>query len=208
MSKAILLDRDGTRIGEKELPEIAFGIKPNEAVVHQYIETFLANQRQGTQMARTISEVSGGGKKPWKQKGTGRARAGTNRSPLWRHGGVIFAPTPRDYRKKLTKKMRKLALASALSSRAMNKSVFIFEEIDTTISKTSGLKSILEKAGLEGKSLLVTMNPEPNLMKVGRNLEGVEITFAGELNTYQVVSADNVIFASDAIPKIEELCSR
>lgn len=209
MPKGILLDREGKSIGETELPQIAFGITPKSDVVHQYIECYHANQRLGLHCKKTSGEVSGGGKKPWRQKGTGRARVGSNRSPVWRHGGIVFAPKPRDYYKVLPRKMRRLALASVLSTRSNEGSVYIFEDIDTKNHKTSKLRGVLEKAGVFGrKVLIVTNSPERPLVMAGGNLEGVEVTFAGELNTYQVLHADVFMATKGALEKIEELCVR
>ncbi len=207
MPKGILLDRAGKRIGETDLPEAAFGIEPNSSVVHQYLEYYRANQRQGTHKVKGRAEVSGGGRKPWRQKGTGRARVGSIRSPIWRHGGVTFGPTPRDYRKKMPKKMRRLALASILSTRAKDNEVYVFEDIDATSNRTANLKSVLNEAGVLGKKLLlVTTMPELALVQAGDNLPGVCVTFVGELNTYQILSADSLIVTKGALPRIQELC--
>jgi large subunit ribosomal protein L4 len=209
MNKAILLDRDGNNIGQTDLPVGAFGIEPNEPVVHQYVKRYLSNQRLGLHSTKTRSEVSGGGRKPWRQKGTGRARAGSIRSPLWRHGGVAFGPSPRDYHKDMPKKMRRLALASILSARSKEDGIFVFEDIDTTDHKTAKLKNILENAGVMGKKVLIITNaPENNLVKAGGNIHGVEVTFTGELNTYQVIYSDVVMLTAGSLPKIEELCKR
>ncbi len=209
MPKGILLNRDGKRIGDTDLPDTAFGVVPNEAVVHQYLDVYRANQRQGTHSTLGISEVSGGGRKPWRQKGTGRARVGTIRSPLWRHGGITFGPKPRNYRKSFPKKMRRLALASVLSARAKDEAIYVLEDIDITSHKTAAFKKLLSEAGVTGsKVLLVTTSPEPNLVRAGQNLPGVEVTFTGELNTYQALAADNILFTKSALQKVEELCSR
>ncbi|MCK5833876.1 50S ribosomal protein L4 [bacterium] len=209
MPKGILLDREGKNIGELDLPQTAFGIEPKSAVVHQYVECYLANQRLGLHCKKTSSEVSGGGRKPWRQKGTGRARVGSIRSPLWRHGGVTFAPKPRDYRKAFPRKMRKLALASVLSAQSKNGGVYIFEDIDTKSHKTVELRSLLQNVGVFGKKILiVTTVPEHNLVLAGGNLKGVNVTFTGELNTYQVLDADVFMVTKGALEKIEELCVR
>lgn len=209
MPMAILLDREGKNIGDTELPQAAFGVEPRESVVHQYIERYLANQRLGLHSTKTRAEVSGGGRKPWRQKGTGRARVGSIRSPIWRHGGVTFGPKPRDYRKEMPKKMRRLALASALSARSKESGVFVFEDIDAANHKTTKLRDVLGNAGVLGKKVLIVTNaPERNLIMAGRNIEGVKVTFAGELNTYQVVLSDVVMATKGALPKIEELCKR
>ena len=209
MPQGILLDRAGKNIGETDLPEIAFGIEPNEAVVHQYVEVYRANQQQGTHSTKDRSEVRGGGRKPWRQKGTGRARVGTIRSPLWRHGGVTFGPSPRSHRKSLPQKMRRLALASVLSDRSREGSVFVFEDIDAEVQRTAELRRILTETGaLPGKVLLITNSPEKMLVRSGRNIPGVEVTFTGELNAYQVLAAEKIMITRGALPKIEELCGR
>jgi len=209
MPSGILLNREGKRIGDAELPENAFGIEPNSAVVHQYLEYYLANQRQGTHKVKDRSEVSGGGRKPWRQKGTGRARVGTIRSPIWRHGGVTFGPEPRNYRKRLPKKMRRLALTSILSTRAREEQVFVFEDIDSNSYRTNDLRKVLEEAGvLNSKVLLVTAAPEPNLVRAGSNLKGVQVTFTGEINPFQVLSSECIMVTKGVLTKIQELCKK
>jgi len=209
MNKGILLNREGKNIGETDLPEIAFGIEPSQGVVHQYLELYLANQRQGTHKVKDRSEVRGGGRKPWRQKGTGRARVGTINSPIWRHGGVTFGPEPRSYRKSMPKKMKKLALASVLSARASEQRIYVFEDIDSKISKTKDLKKLIENIDLQaGKILLVTNAPEKSLVRAGKNIPGLKVSFTGELNTYDVLLADNILVTKGALPRIEELCTR
>jgi len=206
MPKGILLDREGKNIGQADLPEGVFGLEPNSALVHQYLLYYRANQRQGTHKVKDRSEVSGGGRKPWRQKGTGRARVGTIRSPLWRHGGVTFGPEPRDYRMRMPKKMRRSALASILSARAKEDKVFVLEDIDSQSHRTKNLKSLLDVAGVYGqKVLIVTTAPEKNLVKAGNNIPGVNVTFTGEINAYQVLASDNIIVTKGALSKIEEL---
>ena len=209
MPKGILLDREGKTIGETDLSEIAFGVEPKEHVVHQYVECYLANQRLGLNCKKSSSEVSGGGRKPWRQKGTGRARAGSIRSPLWRHGGVSFAPKPRDYRKRFPRKMRRLALASILSARSKENEVYVFEDIDVMNHQTVKLKGVLDNAGVYGKKVLIVTNaPEDKLILASGSLKGVEVTFTGELNTYKVLYADVFMVTKGALGKIEELCVR
>ncbi len=206
MPVGILLDREGKKIGQTDLPEMVFGVEPSSALVHQYMVFHKANRRQGTHKVKDRSEVSGGGRKPWRQKGTGRARVGTIRSPLWRHGGVTFGPEPRNHRKRMPRKMRRRALASILSSRARDEQIFVLEDIDTKRHHTRELRKILEEAGIHGrKVLIVTTAPEPNLVKAGNNIPGVNVTFTGEMNTYQVLSTDSVILTKGALSKIEEL---
>ncbi|MCD6531725.1 50S ribosomal protein L4, partial [bacterium] len=196
--------------GEIELPENAFGIEPNVAVLWQYVKMYLANQRQGTHSAKTRGEVSGGGRKPWRQKGTGRARHGSIRSPIWRKGGVVFPPKPRDYRLRMPKKMRRLALASILSDRARENKVFVFEGFDLPKPKTKDFINILDNSEIDYKvpTLVITRRVEPDVIKSAKNLSKVQVTFAGELNPYRVITAENVIIEKSALEKIEELCQR
>lgn len=209
MPKGILLDREGKNIGQADLPESAFGIEPSSALVHQYMVFHRANKRQGTHKVKDRSEVSGGGRKPWRQKGTGRARVGTIRSPIWRHGGVTFGPEPRSHRKRMPRKMRRRALASILSSRAKDEQVFVLEDIDTKNHRTRELANLLLEAGIHGKKvLIVTTAPEPNLVKAGNNIPGVNVTFTGEMNAYQVLYSDSVILTKGALSKIEELFTK
>jgi len=208
MAMAKLYDKNGNSTGEMELPDSAFGITPNAGLVWQYVKVYLANQRVGTHSAKTRAEVAGGGKKPWRQKGTGRARQGTISSPIWRKGGVTFPPKPREHRLKFTKKMRKLALASILSDRANESRIHIFEKFDLPEAKTSICTEILENSNIEFKrpTLIITNSVEPTIVKSIRNIPSVKITHTGELNTYQVITAENIIIEKNALSKIEELC--
>ncbi len=210
MIKAKLYDIKGNPAGEIELPENAFGIEPNVDVLWQYVKVYLANQRQGTHSAKTRGEVSGGGRKPWRQKGTGRARHGSIRSPIWRKGGVVFPPKPRDYRLRMPKKMRRLALASILSDRAKENRVFVFEGFDLPKPRTKDFINILDNSEIDYKvpTLVITRDVEPNVIKSAKNLPKVQVTFAGELNPYRVITAENVIIEKSALEKIEELCQR
>ncbi len=208
--RARLFDKEGNPAGEVELPENAFGIKPNEAVVWQYVKTYLANQRVGTHSARTRGEVRGGGRKPWRQKGTGRARHGSIRSPIWRGGGVVFPPKPRDYRLKMPKKMRRLALASVLSDRARENLVSVFDGFDLPQPQTKRFIEIMRNAdiNIERPTLIITEKVEPNVIKSARNVKRVRVTHTGELNAYQVVISENIVVEKNALGKIEELCRR
>lgn len=210
MIKAKLYDIKGNPAGEIELPENAFGIEPNVDVLWQYVKMYLANQRQGTHSAKTRGEVAGGGRKPWRQKGTGRARHGSIRSPIWRKGGVVFPPKPRDYRLRMPKKMRRLALASILSDRARENKVFVFEGFDLPKPKTKDFINILDNSEIDYKvpTLVITRRVEPDVIKSAKNLSKVQVTFAGELNPYRVITAENVIIEKSALEKIEELCQR
>ncbi len=205
---ATLYNSNGQKQGSIDIPEEVFGIEPNEGLLHQYAVTYEANQRQGTHSAKTRTEVSGGGRKPWRQKGTGRARVGTTRSPLWRHGGVTFAPKPRDYRKRFPKKMRRLAMFSILSDRAKEGRVAIIEVPDFEKPSTAKFKELMNNTGLEDRTLFVTANSDKKIYLSGRNIEGVEITHMGELNPYQVLKTENVLISTDALNLIKELWLR
>ncbi len=208
MAKAKLYDMNGNATGEIELPDDAFGIEPNEAVMWQYVKTYLANQRSGTQCLKSRADIRGGGAKPWRQKGTGRARQGTRTSPIWKGGGVTFAAKPRSYRLRLPKKMRKLALASALSDRAKSNMVHIFERLEISEIKTKTVTEMFGNAEIDiGRStLIITNSVQKNLLKSTNNIEKVNITHTGELNPYQILDAENIIIEKNAISKIEEMC--
>ena len=210
MEKAKLYDSNGNILGEIDLPDTVFNVEPNEAVLWQYVNVYLSNQRSGTHSAKTRSEIRGGGSKPWRQKGTGRARQGTRSSPLWRTGGVAFPPKPRSHRKKLPHKMRKIALASALSDRAREKLVHIFQQFEIDKPRTKQVLEILGNAEIDvtKPTLIITNNAEPNLVKSARNIEKIQITHTGELNAYYVLVAENIIIEKNALAKIEELCQK
>ena len=195
----------GKQVGEIELPEAVFGIEPNAAVVHDAVKNHLANKRQGTQSALTRAEVSGGGRKPWRQKGTGRARQGSTRAPQWTHGGIVFAPKPRDYSYTLNKKTRRLALKSALSAKAVEANIVVIDEIKMASPKTKEFAAFLNAVGVNGKALVVTAEANANVIKSGRNIPGCEITFANLLNVYDVVNATKLVVDKAALAKIEEV---
>ncbi len=182
MLKTNVYDMSGKLVGEIELSEALFGIDPNQAVVHEVVKNHLANKRQGTQSALTRAEVSGGGRKPWRQKGTGRARQGSTRAPQWTHGGIVFAPKPRDYSYTLNKKTRRLALKSALSAKAAEAAIVVIDEIKMDAPKTSEFAAFLNAVGVNGKALVVTAEKDINVVKSGRNIPGCEITFANLIN--------------------------
>ena len=205
---ATLYNSNGEKQGTIDIPEEIFGIVPNEGILHQYAVTYEANQRQGTHKAKTRTEVSGGGRKPWKQKGTGRARAGTTRSPLWRHGGVTFGPTPRSYRKRFPKKLRRLAILSILSNRANEGRVGIMEPPTMDKPSTAQLLKIMANTGLEDSILFVTANSDKNVYLSSRNIPKVKVTHMGELNPYQVLGTGNIIISTDALNLIKELWLR
>ena len=205
MLKTNVYNMSGKLVGEIELPEAVFGIEPNEAAVHDAVKNHLANKRQGTQSALTRAEVSGGGRKPWRQKGTGRARQGSTRAPQWTHGGIVFAPKPRDYSYTLNKKAKRLALKSVLSAKAAEQNVVVIDEIKMDAPKTKAFAAFLNAVGCTSKTLVVTANADQNVVRSGRNIEGCEVTFANLLNTYDVLHADKLVVDQAALQKIQEV---
>ena len=205
MLKTNVYDMSGKLVGEIELSEAVFGITPNGSVVHDVVKNHLANMRQGTQSALTRAEVSGGGRKPWRQKGTGRARQGSTRAPQWTHGGIVFAPKPRDYSYTLNKKARRLALKSVLSAKAAEANIVVIDEIKMDAPKTKEFAAFLNAVGVQGKALVVTAAPDANVVKSGRNIPGCEITFANLINVYDVVNANKLVVDKAALAKIEEV---
>ena len=204
MPKANLYDMAGKQIGEIELSEAIFGIEPNQAVVHEAVKNHLANCRQGTQSALTRAEVSGGGKKPWRQKGTGHARQGSTRAPQWTHGGIVFAPKPRSYRTSLNKKTRRLALKSALSAKAAAGNVLVVDGLKLDEVKTKTMKTFLDAAGV-GKSVVITPEVEKNVVLSARNIPGVVTTTAKILSVYDIVNAKQLVIDKAALAIIEEV---
>ena len=205
MLKTNVYDMSGKLVGEIELSEAVFGIAPNQAVVHDVVKNHLANKRQGTQSALTRAEVSGGGRKPWRQKGTGRARQGSTRAPQWTHGGIVFAPKPRDYSYTLNKKAKRLALKSVLSAKAQETNLVVIDTIKMDAPKTKDFAKFLAAVGAEGKALVVTAEADANVVKSGRNIPGCEVTFANLLNVYDVVNATKLVVDKAALAKIEEV---
>lgn len=205
MPTANVVNMAGAKVGEIELAESIFGIEPNPAVVHEVVKNHLANCRQGTQSSLTRAEVSGGGRKPWKQKGTGRARQGSTRAPQWTHGGIVFAPKPRDYSYTLNKKAKRLALKSVLSAKAAEQNVVVIDEIKMDAPKTKAFAAFLNAVGCTSKTLVVTANADQNVVRSGRNIEGCEVTFANLLNTYDVLHADKLVVDQAALQKIQEV---
>ena len=205
MSKTFVYDMSGKQVGEIELSAAVFGVEPNAAVVHDVVKNHLANKRQGTQSALTRAEVSGGGRKPWRQKGTGRARQGSTRAPQWTHGGIVFAPKPRDYSYTLNKKVKRLALKSALSAKVAENNLVVIDSIKMDSVKTKDFAAFLKAVGCDTKTLVVTAAPEANVIKSGRNIPGCEITFANLINVYDVVNANKLVVDQAALAKIEEV---
>ena len=205
MPKANVFNMAGEKIGEIELSEAIFGIQPNESVLHDSVKNHLANCRQGTQSALTKGEVSFTTKKPWRQKGTGRARAGYAGSPVWTHGGVAFAPKPRDYSYTLNKKVRRLALKSALSSKAAEGEILVIDGMKMDEIKTKTFAKLLTKIGVDGKALVVTENVDEKVLKSARNIEGVETTIATILRPYMILTNGKMVVDKAALAKIEEV---
>jgi large subunit ribosomal protein L4 len=207
MATANCYEKDGSRAGTVDLPKSLFEAEVNPFAVHEAVVAYLANQRQGTVNTKERSDVRGGGKKPWKQKGTGRARAGTIRSPLWRGGGVVFGPHPRDHRLKLNKKVRRVALKSSLTSRAKDGDVLVIKAISFDSPKTKAFASILKNldAYPSKKTLIVFDKASEATLKSARNVAGVRLTAADKVNTYDVVWADKIVVTSDALRRLEEV---
>ena len=205
MPKANVFNMAGEKIGEIELSEAIFGIEPNKSVLHDSIKNHLANCRQGTQSALTKGEVSYTTKKPWRQKGTGRARAGYAGSPVWYHGGVAFAPKPRDYGYTLNKKVKRLALKSALSAKAAENEIVVVDGLKVEEIKTKAFQSFLSKLGVEKKALVVTENVDEKVVKSARNIAGVTTTIATILSPYMILTSGKLIVDKAALQKIEEV---
>ncbi len=202
MPKANLYNMAGKQIGEVELSEAIFGIEPNQYVVHDVVKNHLANCRQGTQSSLTRAEVSGGGKKPWRQKGTGRARQGSTRAPQWTHGGIVFAPKPRTYRYTLNKKARRLALKSALSAKAAAGNILVVDKLEMGEIKTKTFQGFLN--AVESKKAVV-VTACPNVVKSARNIPGMVTSPAALINVYDIVNANQVIIDQAALAAIEEV---
>ena len=205
MPNVQVVDMQGKKVSSVDLADAIFGIEPNAAVMHQMVVSYLANQRQGTQSALTRSEVSGGGRKPWRQKGTGRARQGSTRAPQWYHGGVVFAPKPRDYRFSVNKKVRRLAMKSAFSAKTQTEDVIVIDKIALDEIKTAKIAAMLKAVGSEKKALIVLPEIDEKVIKSARNIAGVKTAQVNELNVYDILNADKLIIAKDALTKIEEV---
>jgi len=204
MLKTNVYDMNGKQVGEVELSEAVFGIEPNESVVHDVVKNHLANCRQGTQSALTRAEVSGGGKKPWKQKGTGHARQGSTRAPQWTHGGIVFAPKPRDYSYTLNKKVRRLALKSVLSAKAQSADIVVIDEIKMDEIKTKKFVEVMKNLKVE-KALVVLNDMDVNVIKSADNVPTVKTAQTNELNVFDVLKYDTVVVTKDAVKTIEEV---
>ena len=205
MPKANLYNMAGEVVGEVELSDAVFGIEPNEVVLHAAVKNHLANRRQGTQSALTKGEVSYSTIKPWRQKGTGRARAGYKGSPVWTHGVVAFAPKPRSYSYTINRKEKRLALKSALSLKAADSKILVVDGLNFDEIKTKACASFLEKLGVDGKAMIITENVNENVVKSARNLPGVETTIATVLSPYEIMKARTLVVDKAALAKIEEV---
>jgi large subunit ribosomal protein L4 len=205
MPKVTVVDVTGSQVGELELPDAVFGITPNKAVLHDAVVMQQASQRSGTHDVKNRSEVRGGGKKPWKQKGTGRARAGSSRSPIWVGGGTVFGPTPRSYAYKLPKKVRRLAIKSALSSKVVDQDVVVLDALKLSAPKTKEMVQVLKNLGAEKKALVVTNQLEDSAVRAVRNIPGVKLIAAEGVNVLDVLAHDKLIITTDAVSRVEEV---
>ena len=205
MLKTNVYNMSGKLVGEIELPEAVFGIDPNGAVVHEVVKNHLANLRQGTQSALTRAEVSGGGRKPWKQKGTGRARQGSTRAPQWTHGGIVFAPKPRSYSYVLNKKVKRLAMKSALSAKAAAGEIIVIDSIKMDSIKTKDFRAFLTAVKADGKSLVVIPAKDDVIVKSARNIPGVVTSMANLINVYDILNAKYLVLDKEALAVIEEV---
>ena len=205
MAKVSVYDMTGNAVSELELNDAVFGIEPSEYAMHQAVVNFLANQRHGTQSTLTRTEVSGGGKKPWRQKGTGHARQGSTRSPQWRHGGVALGPKPRRYSYTLNKKVKRLALLSALSSKVQENEIVVVDNISTDGFKTKTIVNMLKALGVDGKALIVLDTVDQQVIKSAANIPGVKTTQVNTLNVYDILNYDKFVVVKNAVAKIEEV---
>ncbi|MCB6992282.1 50S ribosomal protein L4 [bacterium 210820-DFI.6.37] len=207
MAKVTMLNMTGAEAGTIELNDEIFGIEPNQNAVHAVVKNYLANQRQGTQSAKTRAEVRGGGRKPFRQKGTGRHRQGSSTDPSQIGGGVVFAPKPRDYRYKLPKKLRRLAMKSALSSKVEEKEIIVLDELKFDAPKTKEMIKVLENIKAEKKALIVMAEKDENVIRSAANIPGVRTALVGTMNVYEIINHTNFIVTKEAINKIEEVYS-
>lgn len=205
MPKVAIYNIEGKTMGEIELAEAVFGVEVNRSLLHYAVVRYLANQRQGTSDTKTRAEVAGGGRKPWRQKGTGRARQGSIRSPQWRHGGIVFGPTPRDYRLEMPRKARKLALRSALTSKVNAGELVVVDVLNLEAPKTKEMARILSNLKAEEKALILTEANNPNVYKSARNIPGVKISEASNVNVYDVLNAGKLVVTQAAVKSLEEV---
>ena len=205
MPKVDVYDIKGKKVSDIELLDSVFGIEPNETIVHSVLKNYLANQRQGTQSTKTRAEVSGGGRKPWRQKGTGRARQGSTRAPQWIKGGIALGPKPRSYRYTVNKKERRLAIKSVLSSKVLEKELTVLDKIELKEIKTKSMVNALAALKLEGKTLIVLPENNTNVVMSARNIEGVKTISANNINVFDLLKYNNLVLPVDTVKKLEEV---
>ena len=205
MPNVKVVNMTGKEVGEIALSDKIFGAEVNGSVLHAAVKTYLANQRQGTQSTLTRTEVSGGGKKPWRQKGTGRARQGSTRAPQWVHGGVALGPKPRDYRYALNKKVRRLAMKSALSTKVLDNNMIVLDALELDTFKTKTIVEMLKALNVEGKALIVTAEADTKVIKSAANIPGIKTAAVNTLNVYDILNYDKFIVVKNAVGKIEEV---
>ena len=205
MPKVDVLDMKGKKVSDIELADSVFGIEPNEAIVHSVLVNYLANQRQGTQSTKTRAEVSGGGKKPWRQKGTGRARQGSIRAPQWIKGGIALGPKPRSYKYSVNKKEKRLAIKSVLSSKVLEKELTVVDKLEVKEIKTKTMVKALADMKVEGKTLIILPENNKNVFMSSRNIEGVKTIVANNINIFDLLKYTNLILPVDTVKKLEEV---
>ena len=205
MPKIAVHNSKGEQVGEMELSPAIFAAPVNEAAVHEVVVAYLANQRRGTASTKTRGLVRGGGRKPWRQKGTGRARHGSIRSPIWTGGGTVFGPHPRDYSVRLPKKLKRVALRSALTTKYNNNEIIVLDQLSMETPRTKDVVQLLKNLKVEGKAVLITADPSPAVYKSARNIPGVSTGIADNINTYQVLNSGSLILTRDAVARIEEV---
>lgn len=205
MPNVAVLNMTGQKVEDIELSEGVFGVEVNEHVVYEVVKNILANRRQGTQSAKTRSEVRGGGKKPWKQKGTGRARAGSSRQPNWVGGGVVFAPKPRSYRYTVNKKVRRLAMKSVLTSKVVENEIIVLDALNIESPKTKDMVNVLKNINAGKKTLVVMSEKDSNVIKSASNIQGVQTTLVNSLNVYDILNHDTFLITKEAVKKVEEV---
>ena len=205
MPKVALYDMSGAQIGELELNDSVFGIEPNKAIMYDFVKMQLANKRVGTSSTRTRAEVKGSGKKPWRQKGTGRARVGSSRNPVWTGGGIAFGPKPRDYSYRLPRKARRLAMKSALSSKVLENNIIVVDQLSFDEPRTKQMVATLQALNSGKKTLVVTANGDPNVSKSARNIPGVKPLRVDFINVYDLLKYDTLLITRDAVARVEEV---
>ena len=205
MPKVALYDINGSQVGDIELNDAIFGIEMNNHAMYEAVKNYLANQRQGTQSAKTRAEVRGGGRKPWRQKGTGRARQGSIRAPQWKGGGVVFAPKPRDYSYSIPKKVKRLALKSALTSKVVDNEIIVLDSLTLEQAKTKEMVKVLSNLKANKKSLIVIPERDENVIRAASNIPGVKTAYVNTINVYDILNCDSFIITKEAVNKVEEV---